>query len=127
MAKRIATLIGVVFILVGIVGFLKHDLLGAHLSTLHNVIHLVSGALALYFGLKASLAQAKLFCLIFGIVYGLLGVVGYLLGNAANDREWKVLEGLVLGRMDHIIHILLGVLFLIGALMTKVDVSRATD
>ena len=127
MAKRIATLIGVVFILVGIAGFFSHDLLGAHLSTIHNVIHLVSGALALYFGLKGTLAQAKLFCLIFGIVYGLLGVVGYFLGNPENDREWKVLEGLVLGRVDHIIHILLGVLFLIGALMTKVDVSRATD
>jgi hypothetical protein len=127
MAKRIATLLGIVFILVGIVGFLKHDLLGAHLSMLHNVIHLVSGALALYFGLKGTLAQAKLFCLIFGAVYALLGVVGYLLGNPDHDREWKVLEGLVLGRMDHIIHILLGVIFLIGALMTKVDISHATD
>ena len=126
MAKRIATLLGAVFILVGIVGFLSHDLLGAHLSTTHNIIHLVSGALALYFGLKATLAQAKLFCMIFGIVYGLLGVVGYFLGDPDHDREWKVLEGLVLGRMDHIIHILLGVLFLIGALMTKADTSSAT-
>ena len=126
MAKRIATLLGAVFILVGLVGFVSHDLLGAHLSTLHNIIHLVSGALALYFGLKATLAQAKLFCLIFGIVYGLLGVVGYFLGDPNHDREWKVLEGLVLGRVDHIIHILLGVLFLVGALMTKADVSKAT-
>ncbi len=125
MAKRIATLLGAVFILVGIVGFFSHDLLGAHLSTIHNVIHLVSGALALYFGLKATLAQAKLFCLIFGIVYGLLGVVGYLVGDPDNDRMFKVFEGLSLGRMDHIIHILLGVLFLVGALMTKADTAKA--
>ncbi|HJQ70675.1 MAG TPA: DUF4383 domain-containing protein [Blastocatellia bacterium] len=126
MAKKIATLLGVVFILVGIVGFLKHDLLGAHLSTLHNVVHLVSGALALYFGLKGTLAQAKMFCIIFGIVYGLLGVVGYLMGGEP-DRTWRVIEGLTLGRMDHIIHILLGVLFLIGGFLTKADVSHATD
>ena len=117
MAKKIATLLGVVFILVGIVGFLKHDLLGAHLSTVHNVIHLVSGALALYFGLKGTLAQAKLFCII----------VGYLMGDPDRDRLWRVMEGLDLGRMDHIIHILLGVFFLIGGFMTKADVSRATD
>jgi len=127
MAKKIATLLGVVFILVGLVGFLKHDLLGAHLSTLHNIVHLVSGALALYFGLKGTPAQAKLFCIIFGIVYGLLGVVGYLMGDSANDRMWRVMEGLELGRMDHIIHILLGVLFLIGGFMTKADASRAAD
>ena len=127
MAKQIATLLGAVFILVGLVGFFSHDLLGAHLSTTHNIIHLVSGAVALYFGLKATLAQAKLFCLIFGIVYGLLGVVGYFLGDPAHDRLWKVMEGLELGRADHIIHILLGVVFLIGALMTKADASKAVS
>jgi uncharacterized membrane protein len=120
-------LLGAVFILVGLVGFFSHDLLGAHLSTTHNIIHLVSGAVALYFGLKATLAQAKLFCLIFGIVYGLLGVVGYLLGDPAHNRLWKVMEGLELGRADHIIHIMLCVVFLIGALMTKADASKAVS
>src|SRR5437868_4875216 len=112
MAKTIASIVGVVFILVGIVGFAKHDLLGAHLSTVHNVIHLVSGALSLYFGAKGTLGQARTFCIIFGIVYGLLGVVGLVMGELT-------LPGLMLGKVDHYIHIAIGVLYLIGGVATS--------
>jgi hypothetical protein len=133
MAKTIATLVGVVFILVGIAGFIPgaHTLLGAHLSPAHNVVHLVSGAVSLYFGMKGSLSGARTFCLIFGIVYGLLGVVGFIAGKPgsfmgkADDRLLSVLPGtLEFGTVDHIIHIAIGVLFIIGALATR---ARATD
>ena len=60
MAKTIATILGVVFILVGIVGFISHDFLGTHLTMAHNLVHIVSGALALYFGLAGSLSAAHL-------------------------------------------------------------------
>ena len=112
MAKTVANLVGVVFILVGIVGFLKHDLLGAHLGTVHNVVHLVSGALSLYFASRG-LAQARMFCLVFGAVYGLLGVVGLIKGTL------DLPGGLMLGQMDHYIHIAIAVLYLVGGLMTK--------
>ena len=59
MAKTIAKLVGAVFILVGIVGFFDPHLLGAHLGKAHNVVHLVSGALSLYLGLKGSMSAAK--------------------------------------------------------------------
>src|SRR5918992_5962404 len=119
MAKTIATLVGAVFILVGIVGFLAPTLLGAHLSTIHNIIHLVSGAASLYIGMKGTLAQARTFCLVFGIVYGLLGVVGFIVGTGA-DRMLNIdAIGLMLGTVDHIIHILVGALYLFGALSTK--------
>jgi uncharacterized protein DUF4383/short repeat uncharacterized protein DUF308 len=117
MAKTIATVIGVVFILVGIVGFLSPTLMGAHLGTLHNVVHLVSGAASLYFGTKGSLASARTFCLAFGIVYALLGVVGFLAG--AGEHRLLELPSLTLGTMDHCIHIAIGALYLIGGLMTK--------
>jgi hypothetical protein len=119
MAKTICTFLGVVFILVGLVGFAKHDLLGAHLSAAHNVVHLVSGAIALYLGLKGSLSAAKLFCIIFGAVYLLLGVCGFLLGTGP-DKMLAVAPGtLEFGTMDHIIHVALGVIFLIGGFITK--------
>jgi hypothetical protein len=124
MAKTISTLIGIVFILVGIVGFFSHELMGAHLSTAHNVIHLVSGAIALYFGMKGTPAQAKTFALIFGFVYGALGVVGFLAGEG-EDRMLRLLPGtLELGTVDHIIHIAIGALFLIGALATRTSAAR---
>jgi hypothetical protein len=125
MAKTIATLVGAVFILVGIVGFLAPTLLGAHLSTIHNIIHLVSGAASLYIGMKGTLAQARTFCLVFGIVYGLLGVVGFIVGTGA-DRMLNIdAIGLMLGTVDHIIHILVGALYLFGALSTKAGAVTA--
>jgi hypothetical protein len=107
-----------VFILVGLCGFIMPNLLGAHLNLTHNLVHIISGAIALYFGFAGSLSGARLFCIIFGIVYGLLGVCGFLLGHPP-DRMFEVAGMLHLGTMDHIIHILLGVLFLIGGFMTK--------
>ena len=119
MAKTICTILGIVFILVGLVGFAKHDLLGAHLSPAHNVIHLVSGAIALYLGLKGSLSAAKMFCIVFGAVYLLLGIVGFALGTG-EEKLFTVITGtLVFGMMDHIIHLALGVIFLIGGFITK--------
>lgn len=122
MAKTIAKLVGAVFILVGIVGFFDPHLLGAHLGKAHNVVHLVSGALSLYLGLKGSMSAAKQFCLIFGIVYALLGVCGYFIGTGP-DRMLE-LPYLMLGTRDHIIHIVIGALYLIGGLATK---SSASD
>jgi Domain of unknown function (DUF4383) len=138
MAKRIATILGAAFILAGLVGFVAPGLLGFHLSIAHTIIHLVSGAVALYLGLKGTLAQARLFCLVFGVVYALLGIVGFLAGGPGtpsgghpgphDDRLLKVIPGVLeLGTSDHILHILLGLIFLIGGLMTKARLDRAAD
>ena len=119
MAKTVCKILGVVFLLVGLIGFVSPRLLDAHLFAAHNVVHLVSGAVALYFGFAGSLSGAKMFCLVFGIVYLALGVLGIAMGNPANDRMW-VVGPLELGQSDHGIHILLGVIFLAGGLFTKV-------
>jgi hypothetical protein len=117
MAKTICKILGVVFLLVGVIGFVKSDLLGAHLTPAHNAVHIVSGVLALYFGFAGSLSAAKMFSLLFGVVYLGLGVLGMALGTDA-DRMWMV-GPLHLGQADHAIHILLGVIFLAGGLFTK--------
>ena len=126
MAKTICKLLGVVFILVGLIGFAKPDLLGAHLNTAHNLVHIISGAIALYFGFAASVSAARSFCLAFGAVYLLLGVVGFITGKG-DDRMLAIDDLLMLGTRDHAIHILLGILFLVGALMTKPDRVRTAD
>src|ERR687889_402311 len=74
MAKTICKILGVVFILVGLIGFVSPGFLGTHLSLTHNLVHIISGAIALYFGFAATLSAARLFCIIFGVVYGLLGI-----------------------------------------------------
>ena len=133
MAKTIAKILGVVFILIGLIGFVvgpgnvpEGNFLGTHLTTTHNLVHLISGAVALYFGFAATLSAARLFCIVFGVVYLLLGVVGFALGTGDN-RMFHVGDLLMLGTMDHVVHILLGVVFLIGGFLTKADLARATD
>lgn len=124
MANRIATILGVVFLLVGVLGFLLPTLLGAHLSPAHNIVHLVSGAISLWLGLKGTPSGAKTFCIVFGLVYLLLGVCGFLLGGGA-ERMLTILPGqLMFGTMDHLIHVALGAIFLIGGLSTKTAAAR---
>src|ERR671932_331061 len=122
MAKTIAKILGVVFILVGLVGFVSPTFLGTHLGTTHNLVHLISGAVALYFGFGATLSAARLFCIVFGIVYALLGVAGFLLGSGS-ERMLAIDDLLMLGTVDHVIHILLGIIFLAGGFMTRADLA----
>jgi hypothetical protein len=118
MAKTIAVVLGAIFIIVGLAGFAAPDLMGMHLSPAHNIVHLVSGVLALYFGLAGTYAAARSFCILFGAVYGLLGLLGFLMGSPGPHRELAIIpDQLVLGRMDHIIHLVLGALFIIGGLV----------
>lgn len=132
MAKTVCKILGVVFVIVGVAGFVAPNLLGTHLSLAHNLVHIISGAIALYFGFAGSASGARAFCLAFGAVYLLLGVVGFVMGSAGaseitgmthqDSRLWRVLPGtLELGQMDHIVHVLLGVVFLAGGLLGRKD------
>ena len=118
MAKTVCKILGVVFLLVGVCGFAAPHLLGAHLTPPHNLVHIVSGVIALYFGFAGSLGGARGFCLVFGVVYLALGILGLTLGDKMHDRLWEV-GPLMLGYADHGIHLLLGVVFLAGGLFSK--------
>jgi len=125
MAKTLSTILGIGFILVGIAGFVAPGLLGMHLTIGHNLVHLISGALALYFGLAGTVGAARMFCLVFGAVYLLLGLAGIVAGDG-EARLLTVIPGdLMFGMPDHIVHVLLGALFLIGGFTTRAAVSRA--
>jgi hypothetical protein len=123
MAKTVCKLLGIVFIIVGVAGFVAPTLLGAHLNPAHNAVHLVSGAIALYFGFAGSAGAARGFCILFGLVYLLLGVCGWFLGTGAEHMLNIPTSSpvLMLGKMDHIIHILLGVVFLAGGALGGSD------
>jgi Domain of unknown function (DUF4383) len=124
MAKTVCKLLGLVFLIVGIAGIFSHNLLGAHLNMAHNMVHIVSGVIALYFGFSGSYSGARGFCLVFGLVYLLLGVCGWFLGTGA-EHMFNLPPGnsplLMFGKVDHIIHVLLGVVFLAGGAMGGSD------
>ncbi len=116
MAKTVAKIMGAVLLLAGVLGFTHVlDSLGAHVGpryTTHNLVHLVSGVLALYFGFAGSLSAAKGLCTIFGLVYLSVGILGLVMGDLTH-------EPLVLGKVDHGIHLIIGSIFLGSGLFTK--------
>jgi hypothetical protein len=86
MVKTAAVLFGVVFLLVGILGFVPavtkdQMLLGIfHVNAAHNVVHLLSGVVALFCGMT-SMGASRWYFRIFGLVYGLVAVMGFLAGG----------------------------------------------
>jgi len=111
-ATKTTTFGGALLIAVGLLGFGVPGFLGMHLTALHNVLLLLSGTGAIYFGLKATPPAARAFCLVFGTLYGLLGLAGFVVGGIANTFTITIIPGaLVLGTMDHAAHLILGSIF----------------
>ncbi|MBW3672358.1 MAG: DUF4383 domain-containing protein [Acidobacteria bacterium] len=129
MAKTVALILGIGFLGVALVGFFAPTFLGMHLSLTHTIIHLVTGIVSVYFGTAASLKGAKGFCIAFGAVYALLGIAGFLFGapqppavpGPTDANILKVIPGYFeVGSSDHVVHILLGGIYLLGGFMTRV-------
>jgi len=128
MAKAICKVLGVVFLLLGILGFVFPRLLGMHLSGIHNIIHLISAALALYSGFVASPSAARAFSLIFGAVYLLLGALGFINQGLVVEllHARHAPAGLLGLAADNVVHLLLGAIFLIGGLARAPRVAPIT-
>ena len=110
MAKTIMYIAGVVFIIIGLLGFFNDPVLGIfEVDALHNLVHLVSGILAFVFASQGE-SQARKFALILGIVYALVTILGFLTG------EGKIIGLISVNGADNWLHLLLTVVFLIVGL-----------
>ena len=81
MVKKFTLVLGVVLLAVGVLGVLTgghdHTLIIFGINLTHNAVHVLSGAVALAAAMGGD-KYAKLYCLIFGAVYGLVTVAGFL-------------------------------------------------
>ncbi|MBI2949190.1 MAG: DUF4383 domain-containing protein [Verrucomicrobia bacterium] len=111
MITRTTTFGGALLIMAGLFGFIAPGFMGLRLSPAHNLLFLVSGAVAIYFGLLTRQAAGRTFCIVFGAFYGLLGLAGLVAGGL-NGPITIIPEALVLGTMDHVVHGILGAVFL---------------
>lgn len=140
MVKMVSTIIGALFVLVGLAGFFAPNFAGAHLTTAHNLIHLASGAASLYFGLAASRAAARLFAILFGVFYLLLGLTGFFLGvsgesalpfearGGVQEHMFMPVPGVLeFGTMDHVLHLLLGAAYVIAGALSRARVGPLLD
>ena len=132
MTKTLCKIFGVVLLLVGIAGFVSPRLLGMHLTPVHNVVHLLTAAIALYLGFAGSWSAARTFCIAFGAIYLLLAVVGFIapgvvagIIGAGHDMGGSA-GTLTSSSPDHIVHLLLGVVFLGVGLMRSTQTAATT-
>jgi hypothetical protein len=108
MAKTIMMIVGVVFIIIGILGFLSNPILGIFaVDTLHNLVHLISGILALIFASQGE-SQARKFAIILGVVYGLVTILGFLSGDSG-----KIVGLITVNTADNFLHLVLTIVFFI--------------
>jgi uncharacterized membrane protein HdeD (DUF308 family) len=128
MAKAICKVLGVVFLILGLLGFVSPHLLGMHLSVAHNIIHLISAALALYFGFVASPSAARTFSLIFGAIYLLIGALGFITPGIVSAllRAHETPGRVYSLAADNIVHLLLGAIFLIAGMARAAHVTPIT-
>ena len=115
-AKTAALVIGLLFIVVGILGYVDNPIVGTsetaifHADSVHNMVHLVSGVLFVLIGF-ASPANVSMFCKVFGTVYLLLGVLG--LFRIGSEGMTTLLGFLHVNGADNYLHIALGLAILL--------------
>ena len=86
MLKKIGLAFGVIFVLVGLAGYVPAltpdgKLLGVFaVNGAHNLVHILTGVIAVAIAL-ASPANMAAFFKIFGVVYGLVAVLGFFAGD----------------------------------------------
>lgn len=127
MAKIVCKIIGVALLLVGIVGFFLENLLGLHLTLIHNIVHLATSLVALYFGFAGSTRAAHSFCQVFGVVYLLVGLLGFiaptvvvslLMGHQMTESPSLI--------MDNLVHLLLGAVLMVIGLLREPQTAATT-
>lgn len=101
MAKVFAQVVGIVLLLIGIVGLFTGTLLGVRTTVVHNLIHLVSGAIGAYTGFTGS--GYRSFAQIFGIVYTLVAVIGFVAPGTLGSL------GVPVNTLYNFVHLVIGV------------------
>ena len=89
---------GVVFVAVGLLGFVTgNPLLWFQIDNVHNVIHLASGIVA-FIAASSGYAAARWYLIIFGLVYGLVTLLGFL-------NDGNVLGIIQVNQADNYLHL----------------------
>jgi hypothetical protein len=106
-AQMFALVFGVVYALVGILGFVNDPILGIfEVNALHNIVHLAVGAVWIFASNNA--ATAKTVNLAIGAVYLLLAFLGFVAGDFMEDLLDIGSDNQALA--DNLLHLATGIL-----------------
>lgn len=117
MLRKASMVFGVVFVLIGLLGFVPAltpdgNLLGIFMvDGVHNSVHLLSGVAALL--ASSSSSYSKLYFQIFGVVYALVAVLGFIMN--------PVLGFLHVNLADNLLHVVIAASALYLGFGTKSD------
>ncbi|PIR47021.1 MAG: TonB-dependent receptor [Candidatus Vogelbacteria bacterium CG10_big_fil_rev_8_21_14_0_10_45_14] len=120
MAKKLAMVLGITFILIGLLGFVGNPLVGGdgalfETNSLHNWVHILTGVIAVWVSAK-SMAGTLMFLKIFGIVYLLVAVLGFFM-------DGKVLGLFHSNPADNWLHLVVALLFIWAGFWSGKDSS----
>ena len=122
--KTISMIFGVVFLAVGVLGFVMHPtLILFGVNTLHNIVHLASGAVLLGGALANGGRNARHVNIVFGAVYLLVAVLGFVAPGLtatllASDAD-------AFSYADAGLHAVLGIALIGAGVAFKDDARRA--
>ena len=81
LTKTVTWILGVVLVLVGVAGFFVDGmLLIFQVDTVHNIVHLLSGVVAIA-AASSSESYSRMYLIVFGLVYGAVAVIGFVTGG----------------------------------------------
>lgn len=125
MVKQLALYFGIVLAAVGVLGFVpgvtneQGLLLGIfQVDAIHNIIHLATGLVGILVALMWS-SHASLYFKVFGVVYGLVTVVGFIQGDS-------VLNLIAVNMADNVLHVAITAFALWAGFMLKSDSSMSS-
>jgi len=110
MLKTLGWIFGVVMLVVGVLGYVSAATPGGLLLGLfmvdgvHNIIHLLTGILAIL-AVWGSGSYARLYFQVFGVVYALVTVIGFVQGDT-------VLGIIMVNMADNVLHLIIAVVAL---------------
>ncbi|MBI4274891.1 MAG: DUF4383 domain-containing protein [Rhizobiales bacterium] len=107
-AKMAATILGVIFLAVGVLGFIPNPLVSPGgifaVNPAHNAVHIVSGLIIL--GGAYSAVGARTTLLVVGVIYAVVAILGYVMSG-------DMLLGIIqVNDNDRWLHVVLAVVIL---------------
>lgn len=120
LGTKLACTFSVTFLLATVIGFIPNPLVGGNglfiTNTAHNLVHLVTAVGFLIVARMGNVASIN-FMLGFGVVYLLVGMVGFLVTGISS--EGMLLGFIHINALDNFLHLGLGVAILISGLVAK--------
>src|SRR5262245_7822082 len=109
MIRRVALLLGIGFLALGILGFVEASgrglLLGVFaVDQTHNIVHAITGAVGL---LAVATGRSRLYCQLVGVIYTLIGILGLI--ASLSGHQGTILVCFHVNQADNILHLVVGI------------------